>query len=317
MSILNQTFGDFEFIIIDDGSTDESLDIIHSFREKDDRIKVFRNEENKGIFFSRNLGLDESTGKYIAVMDSDDISIPTRFEKQVELLENNPEIDVLGTQKISFDERLGEYEPSNYYLSPGLVNWGLIFGYSLCHSSLMFRREIFDEAKYRYQIKPVAQDFDLLVRLSNEHKIANLSEVLLNIRVHENNISLKKRELQRQIAYDIIRTNIINKINEVISDDVISGIIFAKHLKKQKQIPNYIVAKQVSILLIKLMKFSLKGDLTDEESDFIRINTASRLRWIWKRINFNPGLIPFVLYSLILDPKFFIRKLKVFQKTQG
>ena len=314
-SILSQTFSDFEFIIIDDGSIDGSLDIIRSFSKIDTRIRVLENKVNKGIFFSRNIGLVESCGKYIAVMDSDDISLPTRFEKQVNYLEIYPEIDVLGTQKINIDEEGRKSQPSKYFLSPSLVNWGLLFGYSLCHSSLMLRKDIIDEGGFRYHTEQVAQDFDLLIRLSSEYKIANLPESLLLFRIHGNNISIRKRELQQQIAYEIIQSNIQNKIGESLKDEVISGIILAKHLKKHKQIKNLKIAYKVSGIIIKLMKVALKWDLTEEDRIYIKQNSASRLRKIWLEMHYHPFLLPYVVYSIFLDPDVIMRKIPLF-KTQ-
>ncbi|HXK49687.1 MAG TPA: glycosyltransferase family 2 protein, partial [Clostridiales bacterium] len=94
-SILDQTFNDFEFIITDDCSTDGSFEIIKSYAMLDKRIKYFRNSENIGLTKSLNLMLDIAKGKYIARMDSDDISMPDRFSKQFDFMENNPEIGVL------------------------------------------------------------------------------------------------------------------------------------------------------------------------------------------------------------------------------
>ena len=91
-SILNQTFTDFEFIIVDDGSTDNSSAVLAAYADKDNRIILLRNPQNKGIAYSRNKGNDAARGKYIAIMDSDDISLPTRLEKSVAYLENHPDI---------------------------------------------------------------------------------------------------------------------------------------------------------------------------------------------------------------------------------
>ena len=100
-SITNQTFTDFEFIIIEDCSTDKTLEILREFKEKDNRIKIIQKEKNegpKGFIKNLNLGLNMAQGKYVARMDSDDISLPERFQKQVIFLENNPEISMVGAQ---------------------------------------------------------------------------------------------------------------------------------------------------------------------------------------------------------------------------
>jgi len=96
-SILNQTYSNFEFIIINDGSTDKSLEIIENYAKKDSRIIVI-NRENKGLIYSLNEGIRKANGKYIARMDADDISLPQRLEKQVEFMEKNKNIGICGTQ---------------------------------------------------------------------------------------------------------------------------------------------------------------------------------------------------------------------------
>ena len=96
-SILNQTYKNFEFLIVNDASTDHSSEILQLYEKKDKRIRVIHNKHNMGIPYTRNIGLKEANGKYIAIMDADDIALPFRIEKQVLFMENNPEIDVLGT----------------------------------------------------------------------------------------------------------------------------------------------------------------------------------------------------------------------------
>ncbi|MFT5919102.1 MAG: glycosyltransferase involved in cell wall biosynthesis, partial [Granulosicoccus sp.] len=110
-SVLDQTFTEFEFLIINDGSTDRSEEIIVSFN--DSRIRYIKNETNLKLIKTLNKGIEFASGKYIARMDADDISLPTRFEQQVALLEKQPEIGVCGTNCIIFTTK-GEESPSQY-----------------------------------------------------------------------------------------------------------------------------------------------------------------------------------------------------------
>ena len=116
-SILNQTYKNFEFIIINDGSTDSSLQIIESF--KDPRIKLVNNERNLGIIKTRNKGLQLAKGKYIANMDADDISLPTRLEKQFTFLEKNPDVAVIASKLVLINQNNDEIGiwPEDYHIS--------------------------------------------------------------------------------------------------------------------------------------------------------------------------------------------------------
>src|SRR5690554_3918162 len=102
-SILNQTYKNIEVLLVDDGSTDNSVEKIKKY--SDPRIRLIQNERNMGIPYTRNVGLKEAKGKYIAIMDSDDISMPIRIEKQVAYLEQHPEIDAVSSFYIKFDEK--------------------------------------------------------------------------------------------------------------------------------------------------------------------------------------------------------------------
>ena len=118
-SILNQTFTDFEFIILNDGSTDNTAKIIKDYAKKDKRIKFINNKTNKGFVASLNKCFDVAVGKYIAKMDSDDISLPQRLEKQVEYLDNNPDCGMIGCGFRAFDR--GNFDQGQ---SRPLVDYG-------------------------------------------------------------------------------------------------------------------------------------------------------------------------------------------------
>lgn len=203
-SILNQTFSDFEFIIIDDCSTDNSLTIIKAFAEKDSRIKIIRNSENIGLTKSLNKALSLAKGKYIARMDADDIALPERFEKQVAFLETHPSIFLLGTQVEYFntDDNTRTYPPRA--TSQAQIEQLLRSNRNpFAHPSIMFRNEpgICYREKFVY-----AQDFDLYLNLLSQNKqLANLPQVLLRYRLQPGSVSFSRRaqqELFRQKAFD-------------------------------------------------------------------------------------------------------------------
>lgn len=142
-SILNQTFTDFELIVVDDGSTDQTPEILRAYAELDDRARIVTNPENKGIGYSRNRGVATSRGEYIANLDADDWSMPERFDKQVNFLNQHPEISVLGTACHIVDENGVQQKTVTYPSSSGMIRWSMIFSSPFCNPSVMIRKKNF------------------------------------------------------------------------------------------------------------------------------------------------------------------------------
>lgn len=203
-SILNQTYTDFEFIIIDDGSSDNTINTIMSYT--DPRIRFYQNEHNVGVAATLNRGLELATGEYIARMDSDDISLAERFEKQVDFMNRNPDVAVVGTGIQLFGAQSATRMFSADY---DHLKVDLLFGNCFAHPSVMLRAKFFRQTSLCYDTSySKMEDFDLWVRTAEQYKIASLQEVLLKYRIHpkqvtqkpsENNIiqlrSLKKRQI--------------------------------------------------------------------------------------------------------------------------
>ncbi len=186
-SILNQTFADFEFIIINDGSTNNAEDVILSY--KDERIKYIK-QENQGIPKTRNKGFKMATGEYIALVDSDDISLPERFEKQVKYLDENKKISVLG----SCFEIFPEYSIVTHPKTPKILDF--LKGCYIAQPTVMLRKSDFDKYNLRYNEDfKVAQDYELWSRAVRVLNFENLQEVLLKYRWHESNNSKINPEL--------------------------------------------------------------------------------------------------------------------------
>lgn len=207
-SILSQTFDDFELIIIDDKSEIESLDIIKSYNDK--RIRLLRNSQNLGLAASLNKGIQISRGEYIARMDTDDISLPRRLEKQVLFLNKNKDVQILGCRAKLFGDVKGirEMYPNN----SKEIMVQLLFNVGLTHPTIIMRKSFLLKYQLFYNEKfKKSQDYELWVRCSLLGKIYELPEILLKYRVSSTQASSVDRSEQNNLARNV-RINILNKL---------------------------------------------------------------------------------------------------------
>jgi len=160
-SILEQTFSDFEFLIVDDGSTDRTSEIVDGYAKSDNRVRLLTNKKNMGLPASLNKGIEAARGEYIARMDADDKSLPGRFERQVKYLDSNPETHVIGCQ-VRVIGANGEYFGyRRFSAGPRSPNEMKQTGPKVAHPSVMMRRSsVISVGKYRESFK-YAQDLDL------------------------------------------------------------------------------------------------------------------------------------------------------------
>jgi len=249
-SILHQSYKDFEFIIINDGSTDRSLEIIKKYQNKDKRI-ILITRENKGLIFSLNEGIKKSKGKYIARMDADDISLPERFQSQIKLLESNNEIGVCGTAIIGFSDDMKK-NISYYSENNKELKTELLFSSVFAHPTVMMRRKLFKKFNLKYEEKyKNAEDFGLWVQMSEYTKFSNIKDPLLKYRILDDSITrladkyiedrykiiksifqnyLDKLELENTEQENRLHFNLT--VNARIKDSNISFNILKKYFKK-------------------------------------------------------------------------------------
>ena len=196
-SILNQTFTEFEFLIIDDGSTDKTWQILQEYAGMDQRIVLVQNDNNLGLAKSLNKGLGMAKGEYIARMDADDISLPERLAFQVAFLDENPNIGLVGSsvQLISTDGFLGSVW--RYPTIHSFILWSLFFHTPIAHSTVIFRSTVIKRVGgYDYTLI-ANQDRDLWQRLSSVTCFANLPDVYLLYREHNpNSVSQRHADIQ-------------------------------------------------------------------------------------------------------------------------
>lgn len=188
-SILAQTYRHLEFVIIDDGSTDSSAKIIEGYSKVDPRIKVIK-QQNQGLVAALNTGLEVSTGNLIARMDADDISIPTRLEKQVDFMLKNPHVLAVGSTIRIIDSKGGFVCHRDYPVGIESVREKMMLYSTVAHPAIMMRREpVLDVGGYR-EICRHAEDYDLWLRLLEVGEMENIPEPLLFYRQHETNVTL-------------------------------------------------------------------------------------------------------------------------------
>jgi len=209
-SIVGQTYTDWELIIINDGSTDESNFIIGSY--SDSRIRHYENGSNLGLIATLNRAINLCRGEYIARMDADDISLPERISSQLEFMEKNPEYAICGTNARIINEagnttgKILNLE-SNEYLQ---IN--LLFSVPFIHPSVMIRADVLKSNIFDSNFKH-AEDYELWCRIARDHQVANISTFLLEYRWHNTNVSVIHKETQEKIKDKIICRELKERLN--------------------------------------------------------------------------------------------------------
>lgn len=213
-SILNQTFSDFEFIIINDCSTDETEQIIKSYDDK--RIVYVKNDNNMGVAASLNRGFDLAKGEYIARMDADDISLPQRFKAQTEFMDNNPDIAVCGCET----ELFGDTDKKDTYTVFGRENMkiNLLFSSCLCHPAVMLRRSVIEKEHYRYDnYFDKLEDYELWTRIILKYDFDNIHGVYFRYRIHGKQVTQNYSE-EHRIKSKEIRKRLLDSIGVECTD---------------------------------------------------------------------------------------------------
>lgn len=207
-SILNQTYQKFEFIIIDDASTDSTYSIIKDFKKKDARITLIQNKKNLGVTKSLNKAIAKALGKYIVRMDGDDWSYPERFKLQVELMEKNPKVVVSGSYVEVCDSKLKTRYIRKYHINDKNIRKH-IFRYSpFAHPATIWKTEVLKKERYNEVIN-VSQDYELYFRVGKIGKFMNLNDPLLKLRMHEQSVSTTMSNTQ-------LKNTILIRLNAVL-----------------------------------------------------------------------------------------------------
>lgn len=200
-SLLNQTYKDFEIIICDDGSTDNTYEIVKEYALKNKNINLIKNDKNRGLSYSLNHCLKYAKGEYIARMDGDDISMPTRFEKEVNILDNNLELSIVSTAMIHFDEN-GKYKVGHPIKYPQEIDF--MKGTPFCHAPCMVRKVAYDSINGYCENKHIwrVEDYDLWFRMyAKGFRGYNIEEPLYKMRDDRNSYSHRTFRARINEAY--------------------------------------------------------------------------------------------------------------------
>jgi len=277
-SVLNQTFKNFEFLIINDGSTDKTERILKSYN--DPRIKIVNNKKNIGLTKSLNKGLKLAKGKYVARMDADDISLPERLKIQLKFMEENGKFGLVGSWATLIDKKGVPLEvwQTNYY--PEDIFYMLNFRNCLTHSSTMFRKDlVLDLGGYNEKILR-SQDYDLWQRLSKKGKIYLIKKCLIKLRRTPFNISSKFNNEQQETVFKIVKQNLElltglrfsrKQIEILQSNKVESEYDLEQTLNELNEINKAILEKQKQVIHdLSLNKKTLKKTMQTRKYNLIK-----------------------------------------------
>ena len=272
-SILCQTYTDFEFIIINDASTNNAEDVILSYNDK--RIKYYKNKKNLKLIATANHLLDEAKYEYIARLDSDDWCTPDRLEKQVKYLDENEDVGVLG----SFYKNMPD---GTTYSIPSNPNETTIFsrycGGCICNSSTMIRKSILDKYNIRYNEGALhAEDMKLWSDISEHCKLANYPEILTFYRISPNGISSQNRQHQAKMSSLILFENIIK---DFANDLDFMYMILEKFIKEEPITDEEFVYTQS--FLIGIVNF-LQRQLSYPFNTYVKKCILSRLSYFVRK----------------------------------
>jgi glycosyltransferase involved in cell wall biosynthesis len=297
-SILNQDYNNLELLIINDGSTDHSEQLILTY--SDTRIRYYKNDSNLKLIATLNKGLSLARGKYIARMDADDISLPTRLSEQVAFFEANAEYGLVGTNAEIIRRE------SSYIEYPALdeeLRYAFIFYNPFVHSSIMIRKSILDNYNLKYDLSMLhVEDYDLWIKIAQHTKIKNLSKVLLKYRIHSTQISTVFSDSQIENT-KIVQINYLNK-QGFNPDD---SRIFVEFLQNNNT--------NNLIFLLKVLRLSMKINISNVtlipiERFLLRINKACKNQIFSRRFSLNKDFI-YIIKSFNL---FTFRELLIFLK---
>jgi glycosyltransferase involved in cell wall biosynthesis len=272
-SILAQSYTNFEILLIDDGSTDGTVDIMHSF--SDSRLRIIRNETNLGIPRTRNKGIEHARGEFIAMLDSDDRAFPTRLEKQVNFLEAHHDFAQVGSWCRMMDQQGRPLKKiKRQPILPEDVDVQLLFRCSLSNRSIMARTRILREYGYRNDY-PRCQDYDLHMRLAKKYKLGNLPECLVYGRIHPEQITGQTFDLGNAKKREIVRGQ-LTELGMSFSETDLDPHLTLSRMRKLDFVPDFQYIQWAENWLLQLLEANKKTHRYSQNS----LETAVGEKWM-------------------------------------
>jgi glycosyltransferase involved in cell wall biosynthesis len=299
-SILAQTYTNFELILVDDGSTDQTPVLLHDYRIREPRVVLHTFEKNSGIAAALNQGLSLAQGKYYARMDADDISLPGRLEQQVAYLETHPAVGVLGCGATVIDAAGRQHQRLVFPSSHRLLCWSLCFYSPLIHPAVMIRGELLRSAGGYLATAAHAEDYELWARLSALTQLANLPNRLLLLRKSGENVSTQQ-------SADFLKAGI------TVSQGMFRSLIgqdlpitpFELTLRPRRISP--VDLRKIMIALMSLLDLFLsQPEATGTEKQYLRRETALRLFRLITSSSSSRQTFELLSLALKCDPFLFI-----------
>ena len=309
-SVLHQTYTNFEFIIIDDASTDDSNSIIRSYN--DPRMRIHVNHENFGLTRSLNIGLNMASGEYIVRQDADDVSHITRFQKQLDFFRTNPYFDILGTQANYIYENGDNAKGFRIHkpLTKPAILFSLTYDSPFIHSTVMFKRKsVWGKLKGYDELFRTSQDLQLWSRASKELSLANMSEALLNFRIVKTSVSSNYKVADIHKLAPIYLSNCIqsgfNKQKAELFVSFLYRFIFRKPLDecRYEEIPKFLYwhIRKIAVNKSGNEQSNLDKYFYVQTLLFFSINTFSKAKNLSFQFLFFAFLLnPFIFFTILI-----------------
>lgn len=276
-SVVNQTYKNWELIVVDDGSNDSTLSIINSYAKNDSRIKIIRNEKSVGQAIARNTAVKDSSGDFLAILDADDIAMPDRIVEQVLFLGNNPKVSAIGGHAEIIDENGKSLGVKRKALNIDAIRFSLLLQNQFIHSTMMIRRDVFDKFGGYDNNFLYAEDYDLWSKIIEKNIILNIDKVVSKFRIQPGSVTKMKDTQIIQLSNNMVVVfrnvrNLVDYTDDQIQKmyDMVNNYLtilqtipaFYLYFKLSRQYINMYnenkdVSRQIKVILINRLKYTL------------------------------------------------------------